>query len=207
LATGCWLAPADAVARHERVPDAEIFASATTAVITDPADPRLADRLVGFRRDVKRIIRRGGGVARTSQLLDGLFFSPILGFTTFQRSREFDVDRVSRRELRDIAATVAQGFGQQSVLTFDEAERRRDPVDAVEVEVPGIAAPQLRFSFVADAEVRSRLMGASVTLDGRLILVAALEDLGVVQRFVTALGAPWGDATVRRGHREFVPAA
>lgn len=77
----------------------------------------------------------------------------------------------------------------------------------MEVEVPGIAAARLRFAFVADAEVRSRLMGASVTLDGRLILVAAVEDLGVVRRFVTALGAPSGGVTVRRGHREFVPAA
>ena len=108
---------------------------------------------------------------------------------------------------RQAAATVARRFHQQSVLTFDTAERRRDVIDAVEVEVPGVAAARLRFAFVADAEVRGRLMGASVTLDGRLILVAALEDLAVVQRFVTALGAPAGDASIRRGHREFVAAA
>jgi len=203
----CWPAADAAGARGDRGPDAEIFASSTTAIITDPDDPRLADRLVGFRREVKRIIRRGGAVARRTRLLDGMFFSPILGFTTFQRSREFDIARVSRPQLRDIAATIARRFRQQSVLTFDAAERRSDPVDAVEVEVRGIEAARLRFAFVADAEVRERLMGASVTVGGRLMLVAALEDLAVVERFVTALGARPGDATVRRGHREFVTAA
>ena len=202
-----WLGGDPASAHGDRIPDARIFASSTTAIITDPGDPRLSDRLVGFRREVKRIIRRGGGVARRSRLLDGMFFSPILGFTTFQRSRAFDVDRVSRRELRGMAATVAQRFHQQSVLTFDRAERRTDPVDAVEVEARGVEASRLRFAFVADAEVRRRLMGASVSLHGRLLLVAALEDLAVVERFVTALGVPFGDVGVRRGHREFVAAS
>ena len=71
-----------------------------------PADPRLEVRLVGFRRQVARIIRRGGGRPRGSELLDGVFFSSILGVTTFQRSREFDVESVTRRELREIADTV-----------------------------------------------------------------------------------------------------
>jgi hypothetical protein len=110
-----------AVAHGDRPPDAEIFATSTTAIIIDPADPRLQDRLLGFRREVQRIIRRGGGVPRRSRLVD------------------------------------------------DHAERRRDPVDAVEVEVPGVDAQRLRFGFVADAEARQRLMGGSVTLGGRLV--------------------------------------
>jgi hypothetical protein len=123
-------------------------------------------------------------------------------------SREFDVDRVSRPRLRDIAATIARRFHQQSVLTFDAAERRSDPVDAVEVEVRGVEAARLRFAFVADAEVRARLMGASVTLGGRLMLVAALQDLAVVERFVTALGPPVAATPPSgAGHREFVAAA
>lgn len=44
-------------AAHERGPDAEIFATNNTRVITDPADPALQDRLRGFRAEVKRIIR------------------------------------------------------------------------------------------------------------------------------------------------------
>src|SRR6188472_1160023 len=78
-----------ASAARDRLPDAEILAANTTAVITDPGDPRLDDRLVGFKRTVTGIIRRGGGRPRGSQLLDGVFFSSILGFTTFQRSRDF----------------------------------------------------------------------------------------------------------------------
>src|SRR5512132_3902559 len=195
-----WLGGDRASAHGDRIPDARIFATSTTEIITDPGGPKLSDRLLGFGREVKRIIRRGGGVARRSRLLDGMFFSPILGFTTFQRSRAFDVDRVSRRELRGMAATVAQRFHQQSVLTFDRAERRTDPVDAVEVEARGVEASRLRFAFVADAEARRRLMGASVSPHGRLFLVAALEDLGVVERFVTALGVPFGDARVQRAH-------
>ena len=193
-----------AFAHGDRLPDAEILASNTTALITDPADPRLDDRLVGFKREVKRIIRRGGGLPRRSQLLDGVFFSSILGITTFERSRDFDVDRVSRRELRAIADTVRRRFGQQSVLTFDYPERRSDPVDAVEVEVPGVSAQRLRDGFLADAQARERLLGGSVTLDGRLILIAGLEDLDLVERFVTDIGGDFEDATIRPGRREFV---
>jgi hypothetical protein len=145
-----------AVAHGDRPPDAEIFATSTTAIIIDPADPRLQDRLLGFRREVQRIIRRGGGVPRRSRLVD------------------------------------------------DHAERRRDPVDAVEVEVPGVDAQRLRFGFVADAEARQRLMGGSVTLGGRLVLVTGLGDLPLVERFATALGGRYARAKVRPGRREFV---
>src|SRR5688500_17914166 len=67
--------------------DAEIFASNNTAVTTAPADPRLDDPLVGFEREVSRIIEDGGGLARGSQLLDGVFFSAEQNTTTFERSR------------------------------------------------------------------------------------------------------------------------
>jgi hypothetical protein len=201
------LCPDAVSAKRHRLPDAEIFAANTTAIITDPADPRLNERLVKFRAQVKRIIRRQGGRPRRSQLLDGVFFSSILGITTFQRARDFDIDCVSRTELRDIADTVRRRFHQQSVLSFDYPERRGDPVDAVEVEVPGVTAEGLRGGFLADPAARERLQGGSVTLDGRLILVAALEDLGLVERFVTEIGGDFDDATVRRGLREFVTGA
>lgn len=103
LAASLLLAPASA-AGADRFPDGEVFAASTTDVIADPADPRLDVPLVGFRRQVAEIVRRGGGRPRGSELLDGVFFSSILGFATFQRSREFDVDSVTRRQLRAIAA-------------------------------------------------------------------------------------------------------
>jgi hypothetical protein len=193
-----------ALADRDRLPDAEIFASSTTAVITDPADPRLDEKLVAFKRAVDRIVRRGGGKPRGSQLLDGVFFSSLLGVTTLERSRDFDIDDVSRGELREIADRVRQRFHQQSVLSFDYRERRGDPVDAVEVEVPGVSARRLREGFLADARARERLQGGSVTFDGHLILIAALEDQRLVKRFVKELGADYRKAEVRRGRREFV---
>ena len=70
-------------------------------------------------------------------------------------------------------------FHQQSVLTFDYPDRRSDPVDAVELEVPGVSARRLRDGFAADEDARERLLGGSVTLDHRLILIAPLRDLGL----------------------------
>jgi hypothetical protein len=189
---------------HPRLPDAEILAANTTAVITDPNDTRLGDRLVHFKRQVGRIIRRGGGHPSGSRLLDGVFYSSILGMTTFERSRDFDVDGVSRRQLRAIADRIRQRFHQQTVLTFDYPERRSDPVDAIEVEVPGVSAQQLRDGFLADADAREHLLGGSVTLDRRLVLIASLEDRRLVKRFVGEIGGDYADATIRRGRREFV---
>ena len=187
-----------------RLPDAEVFAASTTDVITDPADPRLDVRLVDFGRQVARIIRRGGGRPRGSELLDGVFFSSILGFVTLQRSREFDVESVTRRELRAIADTVRRRFHQQSVLTFDYPDRRSDPVDAVKLEVPGVRTRRLREGFEADEQARERLLGGSVTLDHRLILIASSGDLRLAKRFAREIGSRVKDATIRRGHREFV---
>ena len=203
LAVSLLLAPASA-AGADRLPDAEVFAASTTDVITDPADPRLDVRLVGFRRQVAEIVRRGGGRPRGSELLDGVFFSSILGFATFQRSREFDVDSVTRRQLRAIADTLRRRFHQQSVLTFDYPERRSDPIDAVELEVPGVGTRRLRDGFAVDQQARERLLGGSVTLDHRLILIASLRDLRLAKRFAREIGGRVNKATVRRGHREFV---
>ena len=90
------------------------------------------------------------------------------------------------------------------MLTFDYRERRRDPVDSVEVEVPGLDAQRLRDGFLADAEARERLQGGSVALDVRLILIAARGDLGLVERFVTEIGGDFDAAEIRHGRREFV---
>ena len=101
-------APA-AAAHGQRPPDAEIFATSNTALITDQKDPRLRARLHRFADRVERIVEDGGGTARGSELLDGVFFSSDLGGTTFERSRRFDVDHVDDDELHDIAETVLAG--------------------------------------------------------------------------------------------------
>jgi hypothetical protein len=201
-------AGADAALAHSgpsgHLPDAEIFATNNTRVITDPADPQLHDPLFGFERKVERIIERGGGKPRGSQLLDGVFFSSDLQATTFERSREFDVDRVTPGELHDIADRVRQRFDQESVLTFDFPERPGDPVDAVQIEVPGISAQQLRDGLLADRAAAERLFGGSVTLDGRLVLIASFADVEVAKSFIAEIGGDLGAATIRKGHEEFV---
>ena len=129
--------------------DAEIFATNNTAVITDRIR-RLDDRLKDFERQVERIIADGGGKARGSQLLDGVFFSAEQNTTTFERSRGFDVDHVSDDELHTIADTIRSRFGQESVLTFDRLSAGDPDVDAIELEVPGVSAKALRKGLLAD---------------------------------------------------------
>ena len=135
-----------------------------------------------------------------------MFFSSDLGGTTFERSRRFDVDRVSDSELHAIADRVRRRFLQQSVLTFDHLHRRDREVDAILLEVPGVTAQALRDGLLADADAQERLFGGSVTLDGRLLLVAALEDAGLAREFAQRIGGDLGArphelrrARVRRG--------
>jgi Ca2+-binding RTX toxin-like protein len=187
---------APAAAAH----DAEIFATDNTAVITDPKDPRLNDRLERFGHRVERIIERGGGRSRGSELLDGVFAGDEL---TFERSRRFDVDRVSDAELHDIAETIRRRFLQQSVLTFD----RQGPIDAIELDVPGVSAKDLREGLQEDEEAAARLFGGSVTLDRHLILVAALEDAQLARRFAKRIGGDLRRARTSYGDREFVEVA
>jgi hypothetical protein len=133
-----------------------------------------------------------------------VFFSSTLGLATFERSREFDVDDVTRPELHRIADRIRRRFHQQSVLTFDPPERRADPVDAVQVEVRGVSARALRAGFLVDRDARERLIGGSVTVGGRLMLIAALDDVRLAKRFVTEIGADVQTARIQRGRREFV---
>ncbi len=183
---------------HEQ--DAEIFATDNTATITDPGDPRLDDGLKGFARRVERIIDDGGGRPRGSELLDGVFFGDEL---TFERSRRFDVDRVSGDELNDIAETIRRRFLQQSVLTFDPD----GPVNAVLLEVPGVSAKALQKGLTNDQEARERLFGGSVTLDRHLLLVAGIEHAQFARGFAKRIGGDLKRARTTYGDREFVDVA
>lgn len=199
------VAPA-ASADRGPAPDAHLFATDNTAVITDPADPRLQDPLRAFGRQVERIVARGGGTPRGSQLLDGVFFSSEQDTTTFERSRAFDVDDVSPEELHTIADRVRGRFGQESVLTFDLLPAADDRVDAVELEVPGVTAQELRDGLLADRDAAERLFGGSVTQDGRLLLVAGLDDAAFARAFAERIGGDLRHAVTRTGDQEFVEA-
>ena len=195
---------APAAAGAAQTPDAEIFATDNTALVADPDDARLDDPLEEFARSVERIIERGGGKPRGLELLDGVFFSSALGGTTFERSRGFDVDHVSDGELHAIADRIRRRFLQQSVLTFDHLRPRDREVDAILLEVPGVSAEALRDGLLADPEAQERLFGGSVTLDGRLLLVASLEDADLARDFAKSIDGDLDRASTSYGEREFV---
>jgi hypothetical protein len=179
--------------------DAEIFATNNTATITDPADPRLDARLDGFASRVEHIIRDGGARPRGSELLDGVFCCEL----TFERSRRFELDRVSDGALHDIAETVRRRFLQGSVLTFAP----RPGGNAVELDVPRVSADALRAGLVADPEAQQRLFGGSVTQERHLLLVAGREDADFARAFATRIGGDVKHARTTSGDREFVEAA
>lgn len=185
-------------------PAAEIFATDNTAIITDPEDPRLRTRLHRFDREVRDIIRTHGARPGSSTLLDGVFWSGDLKQTTYERSREFDVNRVGPEGLRHIADVIRKEYRQESVLTFRCLPRNAPDTDAVEIEAPGVSPTRLHDVLLADPEARERLGGGSVTLGGRLILIAPLADLPLARKLTESLGVDWEDAEVRYGDEEFV---
>lgn len=186
------------------LPQAELFATNNTAVITNPADPRLRTRLLRFDRQVRRIVHDNGARTRHSALLDGVFWSSDLRQTTYERSRRFDLDRTNTLELRHIADLVRKQFRQESVLTFEYLPRSSPRADAVRIEVPGLTVRRLHDGLVADPKARDQLVGGSVTMGGRLILVAERADYDIARRFVIRIGGNWKRATIRYGDREFV---
>jgi hypothetical protein len=198
---------ADASPGHTRrhLPDAEIFVTNNTAIISDPDDPRLADRLLKFACEVRKFVRASGADAEQSSLLDGVFWSSDLGAATYERSREFDVDDIDAARLRVVAEQLRTRYRQESVLTFEYLPSASARADAIEVEVPGVSGRRLHDGLVADPEARDRLFGGSVTVrGGKLILVADRADASLVQSFVGTLGGDWAKATIRYGDREFV---
>ncbi|ANZ34955.1 hypothetical protein BBK82_01580 [Lentzea guizhouensis] len=188
------------------LPFPEIFATNNTAVITDPDDPRLRDRLVAFDREVRGIVHANGGVTTRSTLLDGVFWSSEQNTTTFERSRKFDVT-LDEESLRHTAATISKRFSQESVLTFRFLPASSPEVDAVQVEVHGVTAQQVRTGLLNDAVAREKLGGGSVTLQNKAILIADVNDLPTVRAFVTTIGGDMSRAKVRKGTWEFVGAA
>ncbi|MFH7595635.1 hypothetical protein WDV06_11110 [Streptomyces racemochromogenes] len=201
---GAGTAQASPVAAASHCPAGEVFATDNTAVITDPDDPRLSTRLIRFDREVRRIIGANGAVAGRSTLLDGVFWSGDLKQTTYERSREFDVNEVGREGLHHIAGVIAKQYHQESVLTFRCLPHGSPEADAVEIRASGVSAARLREALAADPRAREELGGGSVTLGGQLILVAPVADLPLARRLTTALGVDWDKAEVRYGDEEFV---
>lgn len=187
-------------------PEAEIFATNNTAIITDPQDPRLRSKLVMFGAQVTVMICQAGAVPSGSRLLAGVFWSNQLRQATYEPSREFHVARISSDELHHLAGLIARRYHQESVLTFRYLPGDSARADGIEVEVPGVDVRRLYDGLAADPAARASFGGGSVTESGHLILVAQRADLALLRGFVTTIGADWAAATIRSGTLEFVPA-
>ncbi|MFI8320125.1 hypothetical protein [Streptomyces sp. NPDC085529] len=188
----------------EDCPAGQIYATNNTAIITDPADPRLRTRLNRFDHEVRAILHAHGARPGASRLLDGVFWSGGLQQATYERSREFEVEQVNRDGLRHVAGVIVKQYRQEAVLTFRCLPRTSPETDAVEIEAPGVTAARLRDALLANPEARDRLGGGSVTLDGRLVLIAPLAELPWAKKFTQDLGVDWSSAEVRYGDGEFV---
>ena len=90
------------------------------------------------------------------------------------------------------------------MLTFDHLPREDDEVNAIELAVPGVSAQALRDGLLADQAAREELFGGSVTLGGRLLLVAELADAELARTFAERIGGDLRRAETRYGEREFV---
>ncbi|WP_369374046.1 hypothetical protein [Streptomyces sp. cg36] len=204
-ATGTATATASHAGGSHAAVTAEIFATDNTAVITDPDDARLKESLRRFDREVREIVQANGARTGRSTLLDGVFWSSDLKQTTYERSREFDVNHVSADGLHHIADVIRKQYKQESVLTFRHLPRDSPQTNAVDIEAPGVTPRALHDALVEDPVARDELGGGSVTArDGRLILIAPLADLPLAKRFAARLGVDWKKAKVRYGAEEFV---
>ena len=82
---------------HADLPDAEIFATNNTALITDQHDPRLRDRLEGFARRVDATSSTRAADAREDRSCWTACSSPPTSAARRSSARgAFDVDRVER---------------------------------------------------------------------------------------------------------------
>jgi hypothetical protein len=185
-------------------PQAEIYATDNTAVITDPSDPRLQDRLELFELQADATILSNSAWPAGSTVVDGVFWSSELHQTTYERSRDFHLQCVNELELHDIAAQIREQFHQESVLAFEYLPQGAPGANAVTVEVPGVDSDRFHDALAGDPLARSRLVGGSVADQHTLILVADIADVSIARSLAMQAGGQAVAAAVRYGRREFV---
>ncbi|MBA0046585.1 hypothetical protein [Mycobacteroides sp. LB1] len=187
-------------------PQAELFATNNTAIITDPADGRLHDPLDDFSLQVSAMTVQNLVLPVRSTPVDGVYWSQDNNRMTYERSRAFELACVDRDDLQRIGEQVRRQYGQESVLTFEYLQAGDAGINAVAVEVPGIDRVRFHDALTADTAAREALVGGSVTEDNWLMLIADVNDVDIARRLVHAAGGSWQNATIQYGKREFVGA-
>lgn len=194
-----------ALAAEPECRPAELFATDNTAVITEPASGQLLDELRLFELQADLTLLHSGTAVTGSTLVDGVFWSPELRQSTYERAREFHLCVVDGATLHAAAEAVRRQFCQEAVLTFAYLPQGAPEADAIIVAVPGIDLHRFRAAFMADSGAHQRLLGGSVTTaDHTLILVADQGDLGIARRLAEEAGGHWEEASIAYGRREFV---
>ncbi len=149
------------------------------------------------------LLALNGATVTGSTLVDGVFWSDALRQAIFERAREFHLCVADQPTLHTAAETLRRQFHQEAVLTFDYLPQHAS--DAVIITVPDIDIARFRDAFVADSAAHHRLLGGSVTITDRtLILVAGDGDLDIAHRLVDESGGHWSAATIAYGRRELV---
>lgn len=195
--------PASCVPGDPTRPTGELFAGSNTATITDPADPRLTDRLELLNLDENFTALTELALPVDSQLIDGVSWSAATGLT-YERSRRFLLACTDYKNLCWVADDLRGRHGQAAVLTFEYLPGEDTRADGFSVTVTGVDRTRFAAALAADPVVRERLGGGSFTDSGALILIADRADTDLVRDFVTGLGGDWNTGQIRYGDREFV---
>ncbi|MGW4356080.1 hypothetical protein ACWELJ_28735 [Nocardia sp. NPDC004582] len=195
--------PASCVPGDPTRPTGELFATTNTATITDPADPRLTDRLDLLNLDENFTALTELALPVDSRVVDGVFWSAGTGLT-YERSRQFQLACTDYKNLCWVADDLRGRYRQEAVLTFEYLPGEDTRADGFTVTVTGIDRTRFGAALAADPVAGERLGGGSFTDSGDLILVADRADTDLVREFVTALGGDWNTGRIRYGDREFV---
>ncbi|WP_433672662.1 hypothetical protein ACQP06_14335 [Nocardia sp. CA-136227] len=195
--------PASCIPGDPMRPTGELFATTNTATITDPADPRLTDRLDLLNLDENFTALTELALPVESRVVDGVFWSAGTGLT-YERSRQFRLACTDYKNLCWVADDLRGRYRQEAVLTFEYLPGEDTRADGFTVTVTGIDRTRFAEALAADPVVRDRLGGGSFTDSGALILVADRADADLIRDFIAALGGGWNAGELRYGDREFV---
>ncbi|MEU1204528.1 hypothetical protein [Nocardia sp. NPDC005825] len=195
--------PASCVPGDPTRPTGELFATTNTATITDPADPRLNDRLDLLELDENFTALTELALPVGSQLIDGVAWSADTG-VTYERSKRFLLACTDYKNLCWVADDLRGRYRQDTVLTFEYLPGEDARADDFTVTVTGLDRVRFGDALAANPAVAQRLGGGSFTASGELILVGDRADTALIRDFVTSLGGDWNTAEFRYGDREFV---
>ena len=176
-------------------------------MITDPDDPRLDDRLGALRAHRHPDRARGRRPRRAARSCSTASSSPRTSARRRSSARAASTSIAStRRSCTRSPRRSAPASTRSRCSRSTTSTPAIPPSTRSSSRCPASRAEALHDGLLADQEAAERLFGGSVTLDGRLILVADLADEELARAFAEPIGGDLSRAVTRRGDREFVDA-